>query len=183
MRHSPTLLALAGTAAVFFGSTGLRAADAELAGEDTQFLAEAIRDGMTEVELGKMAADKASSPEVKQFGQRMVQDHGKANQQLMELATKHKIEADGTYGTPPLRADQTKAPTAEDMAKLSGKEFDRTYAKMMVDDHKKAVALFKEQAEKGEDAEVRKAAATTLPTLEEHLQMAEKLAGEVGASQ
>jgi putative membrane protein len=69
------------------------------------------------------------------------------------------------------------------MAKLSGKEFDRTYAKMMVDDHKKAVALFKEQAEKGEDAEVRQAAATTLPTLEEHLQMAEKLAGEVGASQ
>jgi putative membrane protein len=162
-------LALAGT--------GARAEGAEpLAGPDTQFLAEAIRDGMAEVELSKTAAQKASSPEVKRFAERMVKDHAAANEKLMALARKHKIEAEGTYGTPPLETPEKEKAEKRDLSKLSGREFDRTYASGAVEDHEKAVGLFREEAKNGKDKEVSELAASMLPTLEEHLEMARALA-------
>jgi putative membrane protein len=163
------LLALAGT--------GVRAEEAQpLSGPETQFLAEAIRDGMAEVELGKTAAQKASSPEVKRFAERMVKDHGAANEKLMALAKKHKIEAEGTYGTPPLETPEKEKAEKRDLSKLSGQEFDQAYASDAVEDHQKAVGLFRDAAKNGKDKEVTELAAAMLPTLEEHLKMAQALA-------
>ena len=181
----PTLPALAGALvlAALLGGPGARAQEgAELAGPDTQFLAEAIRDGLAEVELGKTAAQKASGSEVKQFAERMVKDHTAANEKLRSLAEEHKIEPGGTYGTPPLRPAEEGAAKQRDLSGLSGEEFDRAYAAAMVEDHEKAVAAFRQQAEKGQDEELRGLAAATLPVLEEHLRMAEALAEQVGAS-
>jgi putative membrane protein len=163
------LLALAGT--------GVRAEEAQpLAGPDTQFLAEAIQDGMAEVDLGKTAEKKASSPEVKRFAEHMVKDHSAANKKLEALAKKHKIEANGTYGTPPLKPDEQAQGEKADLSKLSGKEFDQAYAKEMVQDHEKAVSLFQDEAKNGKDKEVSELASSMLPTLEEHLKMARALA-------
>ena len=163
------LLALAGT--------GVRAEEAApLAGPDTQFLAEAIRDGMAEVDLGKTAAQKASGPEVKRFAERMVKDHTAANQKLEALAKKHKIEAKGTYGTPPLKPGAEAKAEKADLSKMSGQEFDRAYASEMVQDHEKAVGLFRDEAKNGKDKEVSELASSMLPTLEEHLKMARALA-------
>jgi len=163
------LLALAGT--------GVRAEEAApLAGPDTQFLAEAIRDGMAEVDLGKTAEKKASSPEVKRFAEHTVKDHSAANKKLEALAKKHKIEASGTYGTPPLKPDEQAQGEKADLLKLSGKEFDQAYAKEMVQDHEKAVSLFQDEAKNGKDKEVSRLAGSILPTLEEHLKMAQALA-------
>jgi putative membrane protein len=172
MRTTAVSLALLALAA-----TGVRAEEAQpLAGPDTQFLAKAIQDGMAEVDLGKTAEKKASSPEVKRFAERMVKDHGAANQKLEALAKKHKIEAQGTYGTPPLKPDEQAKAEKADLSKLSGKEFDQAYAKEMVQDHEKAVGLFQDEAKNGKDKEVSQVAGSLLPTLEEHLKMAQGLA-------
>ncbi len=163
------LLALAGA--------GARAEAVEpLSGPDTQFLAAAIREGMAEVEISKTAAQKASSPEVKKFAERMVKDHSAANERLMALAEKHKIEAEGTYGTPPLETPEGEKAERRDLSKLSGQEFDRAYASDAVEDHERAVNLFREAAKNSQDKEVSELAAAMLPALEEHLRMAQALA-------
>ena len=172
MRTAAVSIALLALAA-----TGARAEEAQpLAGPDTQFVAKAIQDGMAEVELGRTAEKKASSPEVKRFAERMVKDHGAANQKLEALAKKHKIEAKGTYGTPPLKPDEEAKSEKADLSKLSGKEFDQAYAREMVQDHEKAVSLFQDEAKNGKDKEVSQLAGSLLPTLEEHLKMAQGLA-------
>ena len=164
-------------AVLALAATGARAEEAQpLAGPDTQFVAKAIQDGMAEVELGRTAEKKASSPEVKRFAERMVKDHGAANQKLEALAKKHKIEAKGTYGTPPLKPDEEAKSEKADLSKLSGREFDQAYAREMVQDHEKAVSLFQDEAKNGKDKEVSQLAGSLLPTLEEHLKMAQGLA-------
>jgi putative membrane protein len=146
-----------------------------LASADEKFVKEAAQGGQAEVELGRLATTKASRPDVKQFGQRMVDDHSKANMQLMdivrrknlsvatELSGKHKSEYDR-------------------LSKLSGTEFDRAYVKLMVDDHKKDVSDFEKQASSAKDPDVRSFASETLPTLQQHLSMVERLAGETATS-
>jgi len=136
---------------------------------DTQeFFEKAAVGGIAEVQQGKLAAEKASSPEVKQFGQRMVDDHGKANEELMELASKHGV-------TLPADLDSKHKKTVDKLSKLSGAEFDRAYMDEMVRDHKEDVKLFEKQAQKGKNADVQQFAEKTLPTLQEHLQEAQQI--------
>src|SRR4051795_1415547 len=118
----------------------------------------------------------ASSPEVKRFAEHMVKDHTAANEKLTVLAKKHKIEAKGTYGTPPLKPGAEAKAEKADLSKMSGQEFDRAYASEMVQDHEKAVGLFRDEAKNGKDKEVSELASSMLPTLEEHLKMARALA-------
>jgi len=138
---------------------------------DEHFVHEAAAGGMLEVELGRLAAERASSAEVKAFGQRMVTDHGKANQQLTRIAS-----SKGMTLARALPADKQRE---RDMfARLSGAEFDRMYMDHMLKEHKKDVAEFEKQAEKGTDPAIRSFAQQTLPTLREHLTLAESLAGK-----
>ncbi len=181
---TPALLALAGglVSSTLFDRAPARAQEAAaLAGPDTQFLADAIREGLAEVEMGKMAAQKASDPEVKRLAERMVQDHAEANRKLSAVAEKHQVEAQGTYGTPPLRPDEEETAKKRDLSGMSGQQFDRAYIDAMVADHERAVGAFKDAAKNGQDEEVRGLAEATLPTLEEHLRLARSLAGQVGA--
>jgi putative membrane protein len=136
---------------------------------DQTFIEKAAMGGLAEVQLGKMAADMAASAEVKQFGQRMVQDHSKANQELMALAKTKAISV-------PTALDQTHQEEADRLAKLQGAAFDRTYIQHMVKDHEEAVQLFSTQAKQGQDPELKAFAVKTLPTLEEHLRIVQNLA-------
>src|SRR5215470_18540480 len=86
--------------------------------KDQQFLRHAANDGLAEVQLGQMAADRATNPEVKRFGQRMVTDHTKANQELMTLAQSQNISI-------PKETDKQHQKTAEALAKKQGASFDR----------------------------------------------------------
>jgi putative membrane protein len=137
------------------------------------FLKEAAQGGMAEVALGKIAVQKAASEEVKQFGQRMVDDHGKANEELQQLAASKGVKLSEDMGA-------EKEALRERLSKLSGAEFDRAYMEEMVKDHQKDVAEFSQQAKHGEDPEIKNWAANTLPTLEEHLQQAQSTAKKVG---
>lgn len=130
--------------------------------DDKKFVKDSALGGMTQVELGKLAAQKASSEAVKQFGQHMVDDHSKANDQLKQLAGKSKIEV-------PAALDSKHQSRVDKLAKLSGPEFDKAYLKSEVKDHERDVDDFKSEANYGSDPNIKLFAMQTLPTLQEHL--------------
>jgi putative membrane protein len=146
---------------------------AGLSSTDQKFVMEAAMGGMAEVELGRLAAERGSSDDVKQFGQRMVDDHSRANSELMQLTTARGI-------TSPTSLDAKHQAQMSKMAQLSGAAFDRAYAKEMLKDHQKDVSLFQKQSTSGADGDLRAFAAKTLPTLQEHLRMARELNGHGG---
>ncbi len=127
------------------------------------FAMKAANGGMLEVELGRLAQEKAQSQDVKDFGAMLVKDHTKASEELKALATLKNITLPATLGE-----DEQK--DVNDLTKLSGKEFDKKFVSMMVDDHKDDIDLFKKAAEDKEtDSEIKAFAAKTLPTLQKHL--------------
>lgn len=136
--------------------------------DDKKFVKETALGGMAEVEMGKLATQKASSEAVKQFGQRMVDDHSKANEQLKQAAAKSNIEI-------PAALDSKHQSHIDKLAKLSGPEFDKAYVKNQVKDHKHDVDKFKDEAQNGSDPNVKQFAMATLPTLQEHLTAVEDL--------
>jgi len=143
------------------GSVGSKA-------DDKNFMMKAAEGGLAEVQMGQLAQQNGQSQEVKDFGQRMVTDHTKANDQLKEIASQKGV----TLPTSPNSHDQAEY---NRLSKLQGDAFDKAYSKMMVSDHKKDVAEFKREANSGSDPDVKNFASQTLPTLQEHLQMAQKM--------
>jgi putative membrane protein len=135
---------------------------------DRHFVKKAAQGGMAEVELGKLATEKAQSDEVKKFGQRMVDDHSKANDQLKQLASSKGI-------TLPSDLDAKDKSTKGRLSKLSGEQFDRAYMKDMVKDHTKDVAEFKKASSNAKDTGIKSFASQTLPTLEDHLKEAQSI--------
>jgi putative membrane protein len=142
-----------------------------LSSADREFMSEAATGGLAEVELGRLAAQKGQSADVKRFGQRMVDDHSKANDELKQLAARKGI----TLPTD-LKDEQKK--DKDKLSNLSGAEFDKEYMKLMVDDHDKDVKAFQSEAKDGGDADVKAFASKTLPTLEEHQRMAREIKGK-----
>jgi putative membrane protein len=139
------------------------------------FAREAAIGGMAEVELGNLAKQKASSSDVKQFGDRMVTDHNKGGEELMQWAQSKNL-------TLPAELDAKHKALRDRLAKLPTDAFDRQYMNEMVMDHQHDVMAFKREASSGKDADLKAWAARTLPTLEEHLKMAKDAAMKVGAS-
>jgi putative membrane protein len=137
-----------------------------IASGDRKFLEKAAQDGLAEVQLGKLAAEKAASEDVKKFAQKMVDDHSKANEQLKQIAASKGVNL-------PTELDRSHQREMERLSKLSGPDFDREYMKHMVSDHKKDVSEFKSEASKAKDPDVKQFAASTLPTLEQHLSAAQ----------
>lgn len=133
-------------------------------GADSTFAMKAASGGMTEVALGKMAAEKGTRQDVKDFGQKMVDDHSKANDELKSLASSKSM----TLPSAPNAKDQA---TIDKMSAMSGKAFDAAYIKDMVADHKMDIALFQKEANSGSDPDVKAFASKTLPTLQEHQKM------------
>jgi putative membrane protein len=142
---------------------------------DQAWVMKVAEGGMAEVELGKLAVQKASSDEVKKFGQRMVDDHSKANEELKTLAQNKKI-------TLPNDLEPKHHAEHDRLAKLSGAAFDRAYMRLMLADHRKAAAEFRAEANSGRDPDVKTFAAKTLPTIEEHLKMAEEISSRLGST-
>jgi putative membrane protein len=134
---------------------------------DKTFLTKAAEGGMAEVELGKLAQQRAASDAVKKFAKRMVDDHSKANEELKTIAVNKGV-------TLPAGLNAKDQATMDRLSKLNGPEFDRAYMDDMVRDHRTDVAEFRREADHGSDPDVKAFAAKTLPTLEDHLKMAEE---------
>ena len=142
---------------------------------DQTFVEKAARGGEAEVELGKLAADKASSDQVKKFGQRMADDHSKANDELKPIAKKEGV-------TLPNTLDPKHKATKDKLAKLSGRDFDRAYMREMTSDHNHDVSAFQKQLAKTRDPELKSWIEKTLTTVKEHQQLAQETASKVGAT-
>ncbi|MEP7010287.1 MAG: DUF4142 domain-containing protein [Acidobacteriota bacterium] len=154
--------------------TGAAFAKSGLMADDQKFLRAAAQGGMAEVAMGHLAVEKASSPDVKAFGQRMIDDHGKANERLKALANSKSFKLPG-------HINPEQKSMKEKLAGLSAADFDRQYMKHMAEDHVKDVAEFQTESVDAKDADIKKFAASTLPTLKEHLKMAQDLAAKTGA--
>jgi len=152
-------------------ATGSQVGSSALGSDDRKFVMEAAMGGLMEVELGRLAAQQGSSAAVKQFGQRMVDDHSKANDELKQVASSKGISL-------PTELDQKHKDQIAKMQKMSGTDFDKAYSKAMLSDHVKDVAAFEKQSTKGSDSDIKAFASKTLPTLQEHLQMARAMNGQ-----
>lgn len=146
---------------------------AKKATTDQSFEKAAAIGGMEEVELGNLAKQKASSSDVKQFGDRMVTDHSKANDQLKQVAQQKNIQL-------PTSLDAKHQAVVDRLSKLSGDSFDKAYMREMLTDHKKDMAAFRRESASGKDSDVKQFASNTLPTLEEHMKLAHDTASKVG---
>ncbi|MGB8887650.1 MAG: DUF4142 domain-containing protein [Candidatus Korobacteraceae bacterium] len=142
---------------------------------DRSFMDKAAQGGMAEVELGQLAEQNGQSQQVKDFGKRMVTDHTKANDQLEQVASKEAVKL-------PTTLDAKDQETKEHLSKLKGAAFDKAYMRDMVADHEKDVAEFKREATAAHSPDLKDWVTTTLPTLESHLQEAEKVAPTVTGS-
>jgi putative membrane protein len=149
-----------------------KATGGSLSSHDLKFVTDAAQSGMTEVKASQVALTKTTNPQLKDFAQKMIDDHTKANDQLKTLA-------EGKGVTFPTNLDSSDQSRIDDLGNTNGPDFDKAYVKMMVKDHKDAVELFQHYSgavksmfhSPADDADLRDFASKTLPTLQEHLAM------------
>ncbi|EGK87190.1 DUF4142 domain-containing protein [Microcoleus vaginatus PCC 9802] len=139
-----------------------------LSSKDKNFVMQAGQVGMLEVELGRLAVQRGSSAGVKQYGQEMVEEHTRANQELMQLVMQKQVELPTEMST------QNKALMAR-LSGLSGTSFDSAYKQAMIDSHTQAIALFQAQSQQGQDPDLKAWATQKLPNLQAHLQMVNQM--------
>jgi putative membrane protein len=172
-----TITAVAALAVAFSGSVraaGLldsttdKAHRGQLSEKDYKFVKEAAQGGMSEVELGNLAKQKGTSQAVKDYGERMVRDHSKANDELKQIASSKSA-------TLPADLTHSERSTMDKLQKASGADFDREYTDAMVKDHRTDVKEFQDAAQNANDPEIKSFAQKTLPTLQEHLRLAEDM--------
>lgn len=143
------------------------------ANADARFVLQASEGGMMEAAKGKLAAQKGAHEGVKQFGQKMVDDHSKVNDELKSIADAKNITLPGETPQSPMHATLAK------FEKLEGAAFDRAYVEDQIRDHEKTIVLFEREAKTGKDAELKAFAEKTLPAIKEHLTMAQDLKTKV----
>lgn len=153
-------------------SNGKAASSDRMARSDRKFLEEAYMGSMAEVRLGKLAQDKASSQEVKDFGKRMVDDHSKEIDSLSQIAKEDGVKL-------PTQLDSKHQKTYDRLAKLSGAEFDRAYMKEMTSDHKKDVSSYEHAAKSAKDDQLQQHAQQEVSTLREHEKMAQSTMDDI----
>jgi putative membrane protein len=142
-------------------------------GADQVFVASAASGGMAEVEMGKLAVDKASSPDVKKFAEQMVSDHTKANEELDRIASGKSLKI-------PRTLDLEHKTELDTLTTKSGADFDKAYAMAQIAGHEKMQRLLSDEAKTGNDPDLRAFAEKTLPTVRQHYQMAKDLEAKVG---
>jgi putative membrane protein len=173
MRKGIVLMVLSLFAVVCFALPAL-AAEKGLSSMEKAFIKDAASSGDMEVELGKVAQQNASSQAVKDFGKKMETDHSQAGEELKAIAQKNNVQL-------PSEMERKHKLTVEKLSKLNGDEFDKKYMQDMVKDHKMDVAKFKKASKKVKDPELKQFVDKTLPTLEQHLELAKETATKVGA--
>jgi putative membrane protein len=142
---------------------------------DETFMINTAKAGMAEVELGKLATQNASSDSVKKFGQKMVEDHSKGNDELKALAASKNVVL-------PSEVDAQDKSMKDKLAAMKGEAFDREYMTMMVAGHRKVADSFRTEATSGQDADLKAWVTKTLPTIEEHLKLAQDTNRAVGTA-
>ncbi|HJZ53927.1 MAG TPA: DUF4142 domain-containing protein [Gemmataceae bacterium] len=139
--------------------------------DDAVFVAKAASGGIHEVELGKLAATRAKREEVKKFAQKMVEDHGKANEELKKAAKEAGLNV-------PEKMNDEHQKEFDHFKDFKGADFDKEYLRHMLDDHEKDVAEFTRASKEAKNLQIREFATKTLPVVQEHLELVKKLVKE-----
>jgi putative membrane protein len=154
-------------------STDSQMNGAQAAGEtsavDWMFVKKAMQGGMAEIQLAQMTLQKTNSDQVKQFAQRMIDDHTKMNDQLKPVAQQLGVDVPGQVS----KKDRA---TMAKLQALSGPAYDQAYIKDMVNDHKQDLSDFQMEASSGQDQTVKDAASQGSKVIAQHLQMAQQMA-------
>ncbi|MBV9673959.1 MAG: DUF4142 domain-containing protein [Verrucomicrobia bacterium] len=158
----------------FAFATALPAVNAA-SSQDQVFVNEAATGGLMEIQLGKLASQKSSTPDVKQFGERMVTDHTRLNTELGTAAKASGLKVP-TELTPAQKAEYNR------LSKLSGKAFDKSYITLMVKDHTDDLASFQKQEAATRNAKLKKAVSGAIPVIQEHLDMAKSASTKLASS-
>lgn len=145
-----------------------------ISGADQAFLEKTAEGELSEVELGKLATRKAARPQVREFGQRMVDDHTKASEDLKRIGSTKGMNL-------PQQMGRSSRELRDRLAKLSGSQFDSAYMAEMLKDHKLDLEEFQQEAKSAADPELKQFAAKRLPTLQSHLKQAESIAPDLKA--
>jgi putative membrane protein len=135
---------------------------------DTRFVNEAAQAGLAEVRMGELAVQKAQSPSLRDYGQHLVTDHTRANEELARLAVEKGVAL-------PTQMDGTDRRMIERLTELTGRDFDQRLQKDAVLAHERVIKQFEHASENCKDADLRAFAQKTLPVLREHLKMARQL--------
>lgn len=133
--------------------------------DDINFLIETASAGLMEVQLGQLAQQKGLSPKVKEFGETMIEEHSKVNEDLKQLAAKKNVSI-------PIKPGEKDLKQVKELSSLQGSNFDKAYMKTIVQNHEKDIARFQIQAEKGKDPEIKAFATNTLSDLLLQLEVA-----------
>lgn len=142
---------------------------------DNKFIREVTADNMLEASLGQLAERKAENSEVRQFAQRMVADHNKLQNDWVSMSSSNGMNFKTGFG-------KNHRKKLDQLQKLSGSEFDRTYMTLMIQDHKDYVDYFRKEGRAAKSAAVRNLVSASLPTLEQHWAMAKQVGVKVGAN-
>ncbi len=140
---------------------------------DRMFLQQAAEGGIAEVQLGQLAAQKGASDEVKSFGQKMVDDHGKLNTQIASLADSLGVML-------PKRMNKTDQAEYDKLNSLSGDDFDKEYIAAMVKDHHSDLHNFRVEANSTTDNTLRQTVTDAAHLIHEHMVMIDKIARSKG---
>lgn len=154
--------------------SGQQQKQGQVSQEAKKFAEDAYVGNRLEIALGETAQQQAQNQQVKDFGQQMVQDHGEANKTLNPIISNLGIEA-------PTDLPQDKQQMVDQMKQKQGQEFDKAYMQAMVDEHKKAVDMYKQQAQQLQNQELKSYAQDTQSTLEQHLEKAQQISQQIGA--
>lgn len=141
---------------------------ADVSSADKEFARMAASGGMAEVQAAQLAQQRASSPQVRQFASRMITDHTDANSELQQIAQQENIDL-------PSKPDSKDAGALKRLGGMNGTQFDQIYAQQELRDHQQDVALFRKEATSGRNQALKEFAQKTLPTLQQHLQLAQGL--------
>lgn len=136
-----------------------------LSSTDRTFVTKAAQIGLAEVQTGQLAKSKAATDQAKQYGEHMVTDHTKANDELKRIASEKQVSM-------PSAPDAKDQATLKRLEGMSGPAFDRAYLQSQIAGHKEAISAFEKEAKSGKDPELKSFASSTLPELQEHLRMA-----------
>lgn len=139
------------------------------ASADRDWIEDQLEDGQAEINLAQLATERATSPQVKEFAQMMVKDHQAAGDELKQAASAANVQIN-----PPAELDRDHKDLQEDLAKLSGRDFDRKYIDAMVDEHQEAVNELEKKTD-SDNMQVRQWASKTLPTVKQHLERARQI--------
>jgi len=157
-------------------SQSVPAAQARLSKDDRKFMQKAAQGGMLEVEASKLAMERASSQQVKDFAKMLLDDHTAANAKLADIARQKGVQL-------PTTLDDKQRKQLSRLQKLQGEQFDAAYMQHMgIKDHRKDIGEFEKQAASGKDEQLKGFAQETLPTLRKHLSHAQQIGATAGRS-